>query len=171
MKVRPIIKWSPAWTTQEIEILTNHADLSAQRIQEILDDNDYQRTTLSIKAKLRKLGLHTTPKKKLRHEPCDNSLPTAGPFTCLELSRAFGEPPQTIRRWIRKGWMKSESRAIKAQQQDHTLATQHRGNRYVIPHNSLRTFLHTWPELIDLHNINHPWLIKVLQQEIARPEH
>jgi len=166
MEVQPIIKWSRAWTTQEVEIVTNHADLSAERIQEILENNDYQRTTLSIKAKLRKLGLHMAPKRRLHPRPSNNSLPTTGPFTCLELSRAFGEPPQTIRRWIHRGWMKSQSQTIK----DHTQTTQRYPTHYVIPHDSVRAFLHTWPELIDLHKINHPWLIGVLQQEIARGE-
>lgn len=130
----------PAWSEQEIELLSKHAHKRVDVIARIFRSKGLRRTATAIGVKRKRLHCDTVD---IDH------------YTATRLAGEFGIDPHVVTRWIEKGWLEAVKRGT-----DRT--EQQGGDMYWIKRKAVRSFIVESVGVIDIRKVNKVWFVDLL---------
>jgi hypothetical protein len=124
------------WSEPEIALLRENAAKLPHTISRIMARYGFRRTSGAVSNKLMKLR-------------CDRS--SDDTYTGTALAELFNVSVQTVSGWIRKGWLKAQTRGT---------AREH--DVYVIHHKAVRRFVIENAAAVDIRRVDKHWFIDLL---------
>lgn len=129
----------PQWSDAELELLRKHAPKAPMSIAQILRKHGFSRTSGSIKNKLTRLQVDRTDD---------------GHYTGRGLAELFGIDVHVVSGWIRKGWLKAQTRG-----------TTREHDVYRISQSAIRRFVIENAGAVDIKRVDKHWFIDLLAGE------
>jgi DNA-binding transcriptional regulator YiaG len=123
------------WTKEEVQILTEHAEKSAETVQKHMKAAGYARTAAAINTQRLRIGVD-------RHDP--------DTWNCGELARLIGVSSTTVSKWMDLGHLKFERKSESSS--SHRMVTRKQFQKFA------RVHIH----LIDLRKVEQVWFKDVM---------
>lgn len=123
------------WSKEELQILTEHAEKSAQTVQKHLQAAGYARTAAAINTQRLRLGVDS-------HDP--------DLWNCGQLARLLGVSQTTVAKWMTSGLLKFDRKT--------DAAASHR----MVTRQQFKKFATKNPHLIDLRKVEQTWFKDVM---------
>lgn len=138
--VKPRFK-EPAWSPEEINLLTRYAHLTPKIIQMKLKTKGYGRSETAIVLQRKRLRL----------------LKNLDGMSATCLSEAFGVDIKTVTRWIEKGYLLSERRGTER-------TALQGGDEWYIKEKNIRKFIIQNIHIIDIRKVDKYWMVDILSE-------
>jgi hypothetical protein len=129
------------WSIQEVDLLERFAHLSDYRIHLKLKDAGFNRTTIAVHLKLKRLRL----RKNIPY------------YTASSLAEAFGIDIHSITRWIRLGYLKAGRKGT-----DRT--EDQGGDTWLIHEKEVKRFILNHPTEFSLRKVEQTWFLDIVTE-------
>lgn len=129
----------PAWTTDELDLITEQAHKSPAALRKMLARRGFERTETAIVVKLKRLAVDKTDPHHMNAN---------------QLAQAMGVDRKTIANWIAKGWLKASRR--EASETD---------DFWWIKRRDIAAFISDNVATVDIRKVDKFWFVDLLTHE------